>query len=270
MRLLTTYGCGIVQVSTVDFDGLRLFHQYVYPNGSISSGSTKVTGITKSSGKLFCHGKLVDAVEVNVGLNRFGLWLKELSGRVVLVGHNVRAFDVKQFWNNVKKWHLQDLLCSCIESFVDTLPLFRNLSPDKHSHSQEKLYEDIACKTYVAHNLMEDVIALSAILKKVNVTKTMLQPYSFLLSWVEQYTRFLSDKKLNLVTLQHLLTCGVISKGISEKIAKSGLLYQHLRLAYERNGEDEIQAFFSERFNGIVRITKCKKIISSVAQHFKG
>ena len=51
---------------------------------------------------LFFHGKLVDAVEVNMGLNRFGLWLKELCGRVVLVGHNVRAFDVKRFWNNVK------------------------------------------------------------------------------------------------------------------------------------------------------------------------
>ena len=65
-------------------------------------GQQKFASITKSSGKLFCHGKLVDAVEVNVGLNRFGLWLKELCGRVVLVGHNVRAFDVKRFWNNVK------------------------------------------------------------------------------------------------------------------------------------------------------------------------
>ena len=75
---------------------------------------------------------------------------------------------------------------------------------------------------------MEDVIALSAILKKVNVTETMLQLYSFSLSWVEQYTKFLSDKKLSLATLQHLVTCGVIPKGMSEKIAKSGLCYQQL------------------------------------------
>ena len=39
--------CEIVQISAVDFDGLRLFDQYVYPNGSISVGSAKVTGITK-------------------------------------------------------------------------------------------------------------------------------------------------------------------------------------------------------------------------------
>ena len=75
---------------------------------------------------------------------------------------------------------------------------------------------------------MENVIALSAILKKVNVTKTMLQLYSFSLPWVEQYIKFLLDKKLSLATLQHLVTCGVISEGMSEKIAKLGLCYQHL------------------------------------------
>ena len=75
-------------------------------NGSISFGATKVTDITESSGKLFCHGKLIDGVEMNVGLNRFGLCLKEFWGSVVLVGHNTWAFDVKHFWNNVKKMAL--------------------------------------------------------------------------------------------------------------------------------------------------------------------
>ena len=106
--------CDIAQVSAVDFDSLRLFDQYVYPNGSISFRATKVRSIIKSSGKLLCHGKLVDAVEVNVGLIKFGLWLKELCSRVVLVGHNVQAFNVKHFWNTVKKWRLEDLFCSCI------------------------------------------------------------------------------------------------------------------------------------------------------------
>ena len=70
LRLQIYQMTAIVQVSAVDFDGLRLFDQYIYPNGSIRFGSTEVTGITKSSGKLFCHWKLVDAVEVNMSLNR--------------------------------------------------------------------------------------------------------------------------------------------------------------------------------------------------------
>ena len=48
---------------------------------------------------------------------------------------------------------------------------------------------------------MEDIIVLSAILKKVNVTKAMLQPYIFSLSCVDKYTKFLSNKILDLATL---------------------------------------------------------------------
>ena len=66
---------------------VRLFDQYVHRNGSISLGATTATGIAKLSGKLFCHGKLADTVEVNAGFNRFGLWLKEFCSRVALVGH---------------------------------------------------------------------------------------------------------------------------------------------------------------------------------------
>ena len=111
-----------------------MFNQYVYLNRSISFGTKKVTGITKSSGKFFCLGKLADAVEVNADLNRFGLRLEELCGRVVLVTHNVRAFDVKHFSNNLKKRHLKDLFHSCIEGFVDALLLHRNLFSQKHSY----------------------------------------------------------------------------------------------------------------------------------------
>ena len=39
---------------------------------ALALGHQKVTSIKKSLGKLFCRGKLVDAVEVNIGLNRFG------------------------------------------------------------------------------------------------------------------------------------------------------------------------------------------------------
>ena len=35
--------------------------------------TTRVSGIAKSSGKSFCHGKLVDAVNVYMSLNRFKL-----------------------------------------------------------------------------------------------------------------------------------------------------------------------------------------------------
>ena len=57
------------------------------------------------------------------------------------------------------------------------------------------------------------------------------------MSRVEQYTKFLSDKKLHMATLQHLVTCGVISKGMG-KNGKVGSMSLALQLVYERNGED--------------------------------
>ena len=75
-RLLVLLGDSeIIQVSVVDCDRLRRFDQYLYPNGSIIFGTTRVIG------------------------------------RVALAGHNVRAIDVRRFWNNVKKWHLEYLSC---------------------------------------------------------------------------------------------------------------------------------------------------------------
>ena len=70
-----------------------------------------------------------------------------------------------------------------------------------------------------------------------------------------------------MATLQHLVTCGVISKRMSEKRAKSGLCCQDLQLAYERNGEDGTQAFFDEKFNGSVSIMKSKKIMCCSVLH---
>ena len=61
----------------------------------------------------------------------------------------------------------------------------------------------------------------------------------------------------------HLVSFGVISKGMIEKIAKSGLCYQDLN-QFMKNAEDKIQALRS------VRTTKSKKTISSVNQYFKG
>ena len=42
-------------------------------------------------------GSLVDVVELNVCLKMFGLVMKKFSGRVVLLGNNIRTFDMKHF-----------------------------------------------------------------------------------------------------------------------------------------------------------------------------
>ena len=53
-----------------------------------------------------------------------------------------------------------------------------------------------------------------------------------------------------------------------EKAALSGLTYQHLQLVFERDGEFGLNSLLSEEFNGVVRVTKSKKIITSPGHYF--
>ena len=162
---------------------------------------------------------------MNVGLNRIVLLLKQFCDRVALVDNSVRILEVKHFRNNVK---------NDISTIYFALALKVLLI---HSHYLEIFFQKNTpfhkkiiwrnCKHLWGHNCTKDVIALSATLNKLNVTKTLLQSYKFSLSSVEQYNKFLSDKK-KLAKLHHLVTCRVISERMSEKILRSDWCYQHL------------------------------------------
>ena len=56
------------------------------------------------------------------------------------------------------------------------------------------------CKTYIAHNSIEDTIVLSTNLKTVNV--------AFLFHWLSSIVNSCHTKKTNLATLHYLVTCG--------------------------------------------------------------
>ena len=57
------------------------------------------------------------------------------------------------------------------------------------------------------------------------------------------------------VTLKPLEDCKAISKTMGCKIAKSGLNYNHLKIAFERSGFDGLAAVLGE-VNGVVRVTR--------------
>ena len=66
--------------------------------------------------------------------------------------------------------------------------------PGKHSHSQETLYEDIVCQNYVARNSVKDVIALSTVLKRMNVTRKCFNLTIFLCHWFSSIIIFFKQK----------------------------------------------------------------------------
>lgn len=79
---------------------------------------------------------------------------------------------------------------------------------------------------------------------------------------------YIKCKSVNATSLSHLVTAKVLSKFMMEKIAGSGLSYQHLKLSFERNGSQGVESLFKEQTNGKPRVTRCKKIISAVCNYF--
>ena len=55
---------------------------------------------------------------------------------------------------------------------------------------------------------------------------------------------------------------------MASKIAKSGLHYDNLKTAFERNGFDGLASVLDETVNGAVRVTKQGKIIQNIFEYF--
>ena len=97
-----------------------------------------------------------------------------------------------------------DDLAKTVSGFTDSLPAFRELLPERKSHSQENLVQDLLCKSYEAHNALADVLTLCQLVNKFLNVK-LLQKHSFKVSWVASCQKLLKEKKLLVNTLQPLV-----------------------------------------------------------------
>ena len=77
---------------------------------------------------------MVSSVSLVEGLRLFSDWMSTLDKQIVLVGHNIKAFDVKHFKRHVARSGL-DFMFDMIVGYIDTLPLFKSLYPEFTSYS---------------------------------------------------------------------------------------------------------------------------------------
>ena len=72
----------------------------------------------------------------------------------------------------------------------------------------------------------------------------------------------------NVPTLNDLITEHVVSKGMVNKIAGSGLNCSCLNLAFTRNPHDAIYNLMSEKVRNSIRVTKSQRVIHSLNKYF--
>ena len=200
-------------------------------------------------GNLFLHGRPVSAFSILEGLSMFLRWLASFNTDTILVGRNIKAFDVKHLLRHAD---LNGVDLGRLVGFVDTLSLFKNKYQGLPSKSQENLCHRFVGGKYNDHNSLDDVIALTSLLEKTS-SCNFFKEFSFSFEWSKKFVTYCKNKEANLATFQSLIASKALSRRMADKAASSGLRYHHLKLAYKREGEGGLKSLFSERFSGKVR-----------------
>ena len=73
----------------------------------------------------------------------------------------------------------------------------------------------------------------------------------------------------NLDTLQILVAQKVLSSGMADKMAASGLKFLHLELVFQRGGVAGLKDLCTEKFGGKCRVTADKRILSALGSYFE-
>ena len=121
--------------------------------------------------------------------------------------------------------------------------------------------KDLLHESYAAHNSLDDVKALA---KLSVLVKDKFPSHTFGASEIRNLVNATQYKK----TLQPLQTKKALSDSMATKIAKAGLNYDHLKLAFERKGFDGIYSILSEKINGVPRVTKHVPVIQRIFDFF--
>lgn len=150
----------------------------------------------------------------------------------LLVCHNGRSFDsvilVKTF-SKFPEFALEAWICG----FVDTLSVFREHLPGRTTYKLESLVKDVMKVSYNAHSAIEDVAILQSLVKYHKLSDKTLLKHSFDVILVKNSMDFKCKEN------ECFKKC--IFYYILRKIAHSGLIYEHLKLAFERGRPEGIE-----------------------------
>jgi DNA polymerase III alpha subunit (gram-positive type) len=98
-------------------------------------------------------------------------WLQAITkakGNVMMVAHNGRRFDFPILVEALSGTGQMATFCTQVTSFVDSLPMLKELLPGQLSYKQESLAHHLLKAKYDAHDAGEDVKALAMILEATN------------------------------------------------------------------------------------------------------
>lgn len=221
---------------------------------AITPEAEAVTGLSLRDGVLCYRGDPVRTVTLHQALTDFLDFITKFE-KPLLVGHNIRNFDLRVLLHHLKACNMASSFAQSISGCVDTLNVAKAVLPKRKSYKQEVLVQDLLGEQYDSHNAVDDV----RILQELCVRKFQKQVHDHVFP-------------VNVVTLamslDPLVKQKCISAAIRSKIANSGLGYSHLKLAHQRNADLGLKSLLSEKTKGKVRVTSNAKVIARVNEYF--
>nr|XP_034331420.1 uncharacterized protein LOC117680512 isoform X2 [Crassostrea gigas] len=255
----------ILQVAAVCGD--ESFSTYVMPKEQITPSASEVTGLKLNNGALYHNERKVNAISISSALESF-LSFIEKQACVILVGHNIKSFDVHVLFHALDSCSLLDRMAHCVQGFLDTKYLFKLVHPSLCSYRQQHLSDVLLQCTYNAHDAVEDVLMLKRLFDTVQFCDDEHSCTTCTFQYALSAYCYQKVVKRNIPSLQCLVDKNVLSAGMAKKVAGSGLDFECLRLAHSRSA-DGIHALFTEQCgNSSVRVTKCKKKLLILSQTF--
>ncbi|CAC5426133.1 unnamed protein product [Mytilus coruscus] len=182
----------------------------------------------------------------------------------VLVGHNIKRFDCHVLFHTLKSMNMYSELCASTVAFLDSLNLFKLVSPGLSSYSQYFLVDKLLGQQYESHNAVYDTkLLFNLVTEKGNVSQYISE-----LAFSPSYPQLYQMQLANLKTFEKLVQSKCLSKAMALKTARSNLRFQHFKLAVQRNDMAGLKALMTEKSStGVVRVTSNKKIIQRVYEY---
>ena len=244
------------------------FSIYMRPTQKISEEASKVNGLQYINGELLFHGKILTAVSLSEALLKLYNFLCSLKRKCILAAHNC-SFNFPRLINAIKKSCMTEHFHVIIHGYYDTLPVIK-MKTGKKGKGDNKL-ENVAAEFEIncekAHDALHDVIILDEVLKKLNVSNDELKK-SFL-SWegAQNKITFLQNLPNAMKKLNAVKDC--TSQGMRRKMVAANVTFEMMHDAYIQNKFNELCDTLGKGENGIIKVTKDKKILQKIFNYFE-
>ena len=243
-----------------------VFNVYLTPLTKMSDEAVRVTGLHfyETTNIMTHHDKPVQHVHPMNALLDFMQFLMTIGKSITLIAHNNKRFDCIVLYNHLKYFNLWNHFCKLVSSFADTLPFFRKLYPEFPNHKQETLVENLLKETYSAHDAREDCFYLQKLVLHTGYIDMLLTEFMFKPGQIAS-----SGVQPQEMSIEYLCHGNILSRCMATKLRDSSLTYEHLELAYERDGFDGLYYLLSEKDSmEKTRVTKSKNVIQKLVNHF--